>query len=231
MQYCWIYKIIRSTNFINKKDLSLNFTFSVNEGTDAAKGTIRGKILDDIEPTNIAAAGRMRKRSKFASIFRYALRLSSVSWKFTTTVSWLTVAWKRAKFAACRKETLATADVVRPIRGVVPHVLAWRAAKIKKKKPKKNEKKAEKKSTSADPRQYANTAIKRALSFSFYPPSLPPAPSRASSFYLVRRRYINRRTMSTQKCRQMGFPPPRYVARMLSPFPNLSWNHPQCSLS
>lgn len=144
-----------------------------------------------------------------------SLRLSSVSWKFTTTVSWLTVAWKRAKFAACREEQ--TIDGVRPIhRGVVPRVLAWRAAKIKKEAEKK-------KNTSAAICQYGNKA--GSLSLTLLPPSisLPLSISYGAD--------INRRTMSTQKCRQMGFPPSRYVARMLSPFPSLSWNHPQCSLS
>lgn len=117
----------------------------------------------------------MRKRGKFASISRYA-PLSSVSWKFTTTVSWLTVAWKRAKFAACREETVYAQ-------------YTWSCTS----RPRvacSEDKKRPKKSTSADPRQYANTAIKRPL-FLLLPPApfLPPAPSIAASFYLVRRRY------------------------------------------
>lgn len=108
------------------------------------------------------AAGRWEKG---VNSHRYSdtLRLSSVSWKFTTTVSWLTVAWKRAKFAACREETFPTADGVRPIhRGVVPRVLAWRAAKIKK---------AEKEHVggSAAICQYGNKAGSLSPSFSFPP--------------------------------------------------------------
>lgn len=96
-------------------------------------------------------------------------------------------------------------------------------------RPRSGKDKKRRKSTSADPRQYANTAIKQILP-PFVPLSLSlflsflPSPSLSCSFSLrLSISYdvdINRRTMSAQKCRQMGFPFPRYVARMLSPTPS-----------
>lgn len=143
---------------------------------------IQDMILDDIEPTD-ARGEATRKRSKFASIFRYAPTIVRQLEIYGGSIVTAAIAWKRAKFAACRGDAASRRRCVRYTPWSCTAVLVACS----------EDKKKGRKSTLADPRQYANTAIKRdALFLSLFSPSLFPRPAfnyLSRSLYLVRCRY------------------------------------------